>query len=75
MERSSQLDATLCIGHMWRRRTAQGAYFLPRILRRGLDFPGVDWVIQADCPEDVATHVHREVGRRRFEKVGVIITT
>ncbi len=29
---------------------------------RGLDFPAVDWVVQVDCPEDVAAYVHR-VGR------------
>ncbi|GLI59364.1 hypothetical protein VaNZ11_001229 [Volvox africanus] len=32
------------------------------IAARGLDFPTVDWVVQADCPEDAATYIHR-VGR------------
>jgi ATP-dependent RNA helicase DDX10/DBP4 len=32
------------------------------IAARGLDFPAVDWVIQMDCPDDVATYIHR-VGR------------
>ncbi|GIL64765.1 hypothetical protein Vafri_18644 [Volvox africanus] len=32
------------------------------IAARGLDFPTVDWVVQADCPEDSATYIHR-VGR------------
>lgn len=32
------------------------------IAARGLDFPAVDWVVQLDCPEDVATYIHR-VGR------------
>ncbi len=36
--------------------------FATDIAARGLDFPGVDWVVQVDCPEDVATYVHR-VGR------------
>lgn len=32
------------------------------VAARGLDFPTVDWVVQADCPEDVAAYIHR-VGR------------
>eukprot|EP00042_Codosiga_hollandica_P056011 m.797141 g.797141 ORF g.797141 m.797141 type:complete len:894 (-) comp59253_c0_seq5:392-3073(-) len=32
------------------------------IAARGLDIPGVDWVVQFDCPEDPATYIHR-VGR------------
>lgn len=32
------------------------------IAARGLDFPTIDWVVQADCPEDAATYIHR-VGR------------
>lgn len=32
------------------------------IAARGLDFPNVDWVIQADAPEDAAMYIHR-VGR------------
>ncbi|KAL6769232.1 hypothetical protein ACKKBG_A18010 [Auxenochlorella protothecoides x Auxenochlorella symbiontica] len=36
--------------------------FATDIAARGLDFPTVDWVIQADCPEDSAAYIHR-VGR------------
>ena len=36
--------------------------FATDIAARGLDFPTVDWVVQADCPEDVASYIHR-VGR------------
>ena len=32
------------------------------VAARGLDFPGVDWVVQLDCPMDVNTYIHR-VGR------------
>ena len=32
------------------------------VAARGLDFPNVDWVIQADAPEDVDMYIHR-VGR------------
>lgn len=32
------------------------------IAARGLDFPDVDWVVQADAPEDEAMYIHR-VGR------------
>jgi len=36
--------------------------FATDIAARGLDFPGVDWVVQLDCPEDATTYTHR-VGR------------
>lgn len=36
--------------------------FATDVAARGLDFPKVDWVIQADAPEDAETYVHR-VGR------------
>ena len=36
--------------------------FATDIAARGLDFPTVDWVLQMDCPEDVAAYIHR-VGR------------
>jgi hypothetical protein len=36
--------------------------FATDIAARGLDFPSVDWVVQADCPEDVPGYIHR-VGR------------
>ncbi|KAH3670576.1 hypothetical protein OGAPHI_001091 [Ogataea philodendri] len=36
--------------------------FATDIVARGLDFPAIDWVVQLDCPEDVATYIHR-VGR------------
>lgn len=44
--------------------------FATDVVARGLDFPAIDWVIQLDCPEDVATYVHR-VGRcARFGRQG-----
>ena len=39
-----------------------GVLLATDVAARGLDFPGVDWVVQADCPEDVASYIHR-VGR------------
>jgi hypothetical protein len=36
-----------------------GVLFATDIAARGLDFPSVDWVVQADCPEDVAAYIHR----------------
>ena len=41
------------------------------IAARGLDFPDVDWVVQADCPEDVPAYIHR-VGRTARFKSGVL---
>ena len=36
--------------------------FATDVAARGLDFPRVDWVVQADAPEDVDMYIHR-VGR------------
>lgn len=36
-----------------------GVLFATDVAARGLDFPDVDWVVQADCPEDVAAYIHR----------------
>ncbi|KAF6746034.1 ATP-dependent RNA helicase dbp-4 [Ephemerocybe angulata] len=36
--------------------------FATDIAARGLDFPGVDWVVQIDAPEDAETYIHREEG-------------
>eukprot|EP00775_Hariotina_reticulata_P001057 gene1057-1392_t len=38
-----------------------GVLFATDIAARGLDFPDVDWVVQADCPEDVAAYIHSEL--------------
>ena len=44
--------------------------FATDIAARGLDFPSVDWVIQADAPEDVDTYVHRAGRTARFNASG-----
>ena len=43
-------------------RSKHVVLFATDIAARGLDFPSVDWVVQADAPEDVQTYIHR-VGR------------
>lgn len=43
-------------------RKPHAILFATDVAARGLDFPAVDWVVQADCPEDVETYIHR-VGR------------
>jgi len=40
------------------------------IAARGLDIPSVDWVVQADCPEDANTYIHRAGRTARYEKGG-----
>ena len=44
--------------------------FATDVAARGLDFPAVDWVVQADCPEDVATYIHRAGRTARMETKG-----
>lgn len=44
--------------------------FATDIASRGLDFPSVDWVVQADCPEDVSTYIHRVGRTARMESGG-----
>ena len=43
--------------------------FATDVVARGIDFPAVDWVIQADCPEDADTYIHR-VGRTAEARYG-----
>lgn len=44
--------------------------FATDIAARGLDFPAVNWVLQVDCPEDVATYIHRVGRTARYESRG-----
>ncbi len=46
------------------------ALFATDIAARGLDFPGVDWVLQADAPEDAAAYIHRVGRAARFKAKG-----
>ena len=40
------------------------------IAARGLDFPGINWVVQLDCPEDAETYIHRVGRTARFHGNG-----
>ena len=40
------------------------------IVARGLDFPRVDWVIQADCPFTAEQYIHRVGRTARFQSKG-----
>ena len=44
--------------------------FATDVVARGMDFPAVDWVVQVDCPEDVATYIHRVGRTARYESKG-----
>jgi superfamily II DNA/RNA helicase len=44
--------------------------FASDLAARGLDFPIIDWVVQADAPEDAATYVHRVSRKARYAKGG-----
>lgn len=43
-------------------RKQSAVLFATDLVSRGLDFPEVHWVVQADCPEDTDAYIHR-VGR------------
>jgi len=43
--------------------------FCTDLAARGLDFPDVDWVVQMDAPDTVATYIHR-VGRTARYRAG-----
>lgn len=44
--------------------------FTTSVSARGLDFPAVDWVVQADCPENVENYVHKVGRTARFNSKG-----
>eukprot|EP01025_Chloroclados_australasicus_P031991 TRINITY_DN32381_c1_g1_i1.p1 TRINITY_DN32381_c1_g1~~TRINITY_DN32381_c1_g1_i1.p1 ORF type:complete len:468 (-),score=91.75 TRINITY_DN32381_c1_g1_i1:91-1494(-) len=44
--------------------------FCTDIAARGLDFDGVDWVLQADCPENPQEYIHRVGRTARFNADG-----
>ncbi|KAH0549911.1 probable ATP-dependent RNA helicase DDX10 isoform X2 [Cotesia glomerata] len=50
--------------------TNKAALFCTDIASRGLDFPGVNWVVQMDCPEDTDQYIHRAGRTARFEDDG-----
>ncbi|KAL3699296.1 hypothetical protein R1sor_017318 [Riccia sorocarpa] len=58
--RMKQTQRTIVYGSYCEAKHA--VLFCTDVAARGLDFPAVDWVVQVDCPEDVASYIHR-VGR------------
>lgn len=51
-------------------KTNCAVLFATDVASRGLDFPRVDWVVQVDCPDDVASYVHRVGRTARFNTSG-----
>jgi ATP-dependent RNA helicase DDX10/DBP4 len=49
---------------------AAGVLFATDVAARGLDFPSVDWVVQADAPEDAAAYIHRVGRTARYTAAG-----
>uniref|UniRef100_A0A0D3GRK7 ATP-dependent RNA helicase n=1 Tax=Oryza barthii TaxID=65489 RepID=A0A0D3GRK7_9ORYZ len=44
--------------------------FSTDIFARGLDIEDVDWVVQVDCPENIALYIHRVGRTARYNKRG-----
>lgn len=55
-------------------KSKNSVLFATDVVARGLDFPAVDWVIQADCPEDVDTYIHRVGRTARYGRAGRAVT-
>jgi ATP-dependent RNA helicase DDX10/DBP4 len=53
--------------------TPYSVLFATDVASRGLDFPNVDWVVQADAPEDQDMYIHRVGRTARFRKDGQAI--
>lgn len=51
-------------------RKQSAVLFATDLASRGLDFPEVNWVVQADCPEDAATYIHRVGRTARYQSGG-----
>ena len=58
-------------------RARHTVLFATDVAARGLDFPSVDWVLQADCPEDVPCYIHRvgRTARYTAEGKGLLLLT
>ncbi|KAH8839401.1 ATP-dependent RNA helicase dbp4 [Pyricularia oryzae] len=44
--------------------------FATDVIARGIDFTGVDWVVQVDAPEDTDDYIHRVGRTARYEREG-----
>ncbi|GLV31849.1 uncharacterized protein CBL_07609 [Carabus blaptoides fortunei] len=51
-------------------KKSNAVLFATDLAARGLDFPQVHWVVQADCPEDAATYIHRVGRTARYHRGG-----
>ncbi|KAK7586212.1 hypothetical protein V9T40_004088 [Parthenolecanium corni] len=51
-------------------RKQRAVLFATDIAARGLDFPGIDWVVQLDCPENANEYIHRAGRTARYQKAG-----
>ncbi|CAH0553957.1 unnamed protein product [Brassicogethes aeneus] len=51
-------------------KKSSAVLFATDLAARGLDFPEVHWVVQADCPEDSATYIHRVGRTARYHRGG-----
>ena len=51
-------------------RKQRGVLLSTDVAARGLDFPGINWVVQLDCPDSVESYIHRVGRTARYEKGG-----
>jgi superfamily II DNA/RNA helicase len=48
----------------------KGVLFSTDVAARGLDIPGVDWILQVDCPTDMDDYLHRSGRTARMGHAG-----
>ncbi|KAL5198135.1 hypothetical protein ABZP36_001647 [Zizania latifolia] len=51
-------------------KESKSVLFSTDIFARGLDIENVDWVVQVDCPENIALYIHRVGRTARYNKRG-----
>ncbi|CAE6967052.1 DDX10 [Symbiodinium natans] len=64
------LTKRMMIFQQFTERERAVALFCTDIAARGVDFPAVDWVVQADCPDTVDSYIHRVGRTARYESAG-----
>lgn len=64
------LTKRLCVFKEFTDKEKSVVLFCTDVAARGVDFPAVDWVVQADCPDSVESYIHRVGRTARYQSSG-----